>query len=220
MASSHLSCDTPKKMRTRKEIKEIGRASYRFAKWPSIMAACFTQLALMPVSMSGAGVILLAGPLAIGLNHFYIHLIQGLVEPTGDPFTQAVSGYGRKLGGYWWHFLFQFLWMFVPVVGIVKMYAYAMTPYILSDCIDVKAKDALKLSMRIMKGKKWKLFVFQLSFIGWELLNVLTLGILGIFFVSPYVKSSMACWYLEAREDALRNGIISEGQINGESPVG
>lgn len=211
-------------MKTRKEIKAFGLAAYRSAKWPAAMAALFVQMTLMAVNMSGVGAILLAGPLAIGLNHFYIHLIYSQETPTtGDPFTQAISGYGRKLGGYWWQLLFQFLWMLIPVagivVGIVKMYAYAMTPYILSDCTNVKAKDALKLSMRIMKGKKWKLFVFQLSFIGWTLLNVLTLGILGIFFVSPYMNSAMACWYLEAREDALRNGIITLEQLNGNAPI-
>ena len=94
-----------------------------------------------------------------------------------------------------------------------------MTPYILSDCPNVKAKDALKLSMRIMKGKKGRLFVFYLSFIGWGLLSCLTAGILGIFYVGPYMQSSMAVWYLEAREDALRNGVITLGQLEGTEAV-
>jgi uncharacterized membrane protein len=83
-----------------------------------------------------------------------------------------------------------------------------MTPYILADCPDVKATDALKLSMRITNGHKVDLFVLQLSWIGWGLLTGLTFGILGIVFVFPYMNTTMAGYYIELRDLAIDSGIV------------
>ena len=47
----------------------------------------------------------------------------------------------------------------------------------------------------MMYGQKWKTFVLDLSFIGWNLLSLLTLGILGVFYVAPYAHSTNAALY-------------------------
>ena len=73
--------------------------------------------------------------------------------------------------------------------------------------------------MRIMKGHKWQLFVFYLSYIGWGILCILTLGLLALFYVSPYMNSSLAVYYLEVREEALRTGAITMGQLEGTEAV-
>ncbi len=222
-------------MRTRQEIKTIGKQRFSALYWPCVGAAFLVTL--ITTAISGAASyaaeygdwsftinlagLFITGNLAIGLNYFFVQNILGC-EPVdvGTPFRVGFENYGRKLGGYLWMQLFTFLWALLFIVpGIIKSFAYAMTPYILSDCPNVKAKDALKLSMRIMKGKKGRLFVFYLSFIGWGLLSCLTAGILGIFYVGPYMQSSMAVWYLEAREDALRNGVITLGQLEGTEAV-
>ena len=116
--------------------------------------------------------------------------------------------------------LFTWLWSLLLVIpGIIKSFSYAMTPFILADCPNVRAKDALKLSMRMMAGHKGELFVFLLSFLGWQLLNLVTFGLLGVFFVEPYQNSAEAVWYLEVREEALRRGVITMDQLNGLAPV-
>ena len=90
-----------------------------------------------------------------------------------------------------------------------------MTPYILADCPDVKAKDALKLSMRMTNGHKGKLFVLLLSFYGWMLLSSLTFGILLIVFVAPYMEATMSGFYLELRDQAIASGAISAEELQG-----
>lgn len=105
------------------------------------------------------------------------------------------------------------------IPGIIKAYSYAMTPYILADCPNVKAKDALKLSMRIMNGHKGELFVLQLSFLGWMLLSCFTFGLLDLFYVTPYMYNTFATYYLEVREEALRTGVITMGQLEGTEAV-
>lgn len=72
----------------------------------------------------------------------------------------------------------------VPAVGILLMIAgfvgfmaltlwttlrYAMTNYILLDR-GIYGLEAITASKNMMKGNKWKLFVLELSFIGWYLL--------------------------------------------------
>lgn len=211
-------------MRTRKEIKALGRESFHGLYWPCVGASVLILLAVYASSMIYVGSILLTGPLLIGLNLYFTRLIHGHKESNvGVPFEAAFRNYGRHLGGYWWMQLWLFLWFLIPIAGLVmiviKGLSYSLTMYILADCPNVMAQDALKLSMRIMQGKKGKLFVFHLSFIGWHLLSALTGGLLSVFYVSPYIQSSMACWYLEAREEALRTGVVTLRQLEGTEAV-
>ena len=46
-----------------------------------------------------------------------------------------------------------------------------------------------------MQGQKWKAFVLDLSFIGWEILSLFTARILGLLFVSPYRNMTNAALY-------------------------
>ncbi len=241
-------------MRTRQEIKAIGKSRFKANYWPCVLACLLvtaiigvitsisygpTYTATINAAMSGSepeitttasggsfiggiALIILSGPLTIGLNHFFVMNVLGRSDITAlTPVTAAFNpNFGRKLGGYLWMILFVFLWsLLFWIPGIIKSFSYAMAPYILADCPNVKAKDALKLSMRIMKGHKWEFFVLELSFIGWAILGGLTMGILNIFYVDPYMNSSLATYYLEVREQALRTGVISMGQLEGTEAV-
>ena len=241
-------------MRSRQEIKAIGKERFKANYWPCVLAALLVAAVLMAISSLSSGAstsaamtaamngqepeptatfsasssiggilsLLLAGPLTIGLNYFFVMNTLGRTDRISatTPFTVAFQNYGRKLGGYLWMQLFTFLWSLLFIIpGIIKGLSYAMAPYILADCSNVKAKDALKLSMRIMNGHKWEFFVFQLSFIGWGLLGVLTLGLLDLFYVEPYMQSSLATYYLEVREEALRNGVVTMAQLEGVQEV-
>ena len=166
--------------------------------------------------------LLLGGPIAVGLNYFFVKNVRGEREELSvtTPFTEAFKNYPRKLGGSLWMGLFVFLWALLFVIpGIIKGISYSMTQYILADCPNVKARDALKLSMRMMNGHKWEYFVMGLSFLGWILLSALTLGILSVFYVDPYMRSSFAEYYLELRDEALRTGAITQGQLDGTELV-
>ena len=79
--------------------------------------------------------------------------------------------------------------VFAPLLLIpswVKSYAYRMVPYILAKDPSVTGIRVLKLSDMMTKGFKGKMFSLDLSFIGWAILSVFTIGILGIFYVNPY----------------------------------
>lgn len=88
------------------------------------------------------------------------------------------------------------LWTLLFVIpGIIKSYEYRLVDYIISEDPEMSTDEALKLSSSLMKGNKWNAFVLDLSFIGWNILSAATCGILGIFYVDPYKKSTDAALY-------------------------
>ena len=87
------------------------------------------------------------------------------------------------------------LWSLLLVVpGIIKYYSYAMTDYILKEEPEMKNNAAIEKSMAMMENNKMKLFLLDLSFIGWAILCIFTFGI-GFLFLQPYVQVSHAAFY-------------------------
>ena len=89
--------------------------------------------------------------------------------------------------------------------GIVKIFSYAMTPFILEENPELSANDAIDRSRAMMKGHKFDLFWLLLSFIGWFILALLTLGIGGLW-LQPYMQTSVAAFYEDVKADYEANG--------------
>lgn len=80
------------------------------------------------------------------------------------------------------------------VAFIIFTLAVVQVPYIIIEKEDIGVIGAMKLSMQMMKGNKWKYFVLELSFIGWGILSVITLGI-GFLWLIPYVTLAVTNFY-------------------------
>lgn len=80
------------------------------------------------------------------------------------------------------------------IAYIVFTYMVIQTPYIIIEKEDIGLVEAMKLSAKIMKGNKLKYFVFQLSFIGWAILSIVTLGI-GFLWLIPYITLASTNFY-------------------------
>lgn len=87
-------------------------------------------------------------------------------------------------------YMYLVLWAFTILMLPIKFYEYKMVTYIIATNPSLKSGDVFKLSKELMYGNKWKAFVLDLSFIGWEILTVLTFGLAGILYVNPYRKST------------------------------
>lgn len=97
--------------------------------------------------------------------------------------------------------LYIFLWSLLFVIpGIIKAYEYKMIPYLLSEDPNMDTQAAFDRSKQMMTGNKWKAFVLDLSFIGWHMLSGLTLGMLGIFYVGPYMFQTDAELYFALKD--------------------
>ena len=77
--------------------------------------------------------------------------------------------------------VYSLLWCLTIVGGFIKIYSYKLVPMIIAENPELSAKEAIKLSEDMMKGYKWRAFLIDLSFIGWDILNILTLQILVYF---------------------------------------
>lgn len=84
-------------------------------------------------------------------------------------------------------YIFVFLWSLLFIVpGIIAGYRYRFALYNLCEDPERGVMEVIRMSKEQTKGFKGQLFVLDLSFIGWQLLSSLTLGILGIW-VNPYI---------------------------------
>jgi len=157
--------------------------------------------------------------LTVNVSGTFIKVYYCQLISVSEPFSELKNNFMRKLGGMMWMYLWVYLWTLLFIIpGIIKSFAYSMTPYILASSPNVKAADALKLSMRMTDGHKGKIFVMGLSFIGWHILNFFTFGILGIFFVNPYETTSYAGLFVELRGLAVANGVIHPAELDGVDP--
>jgi len=158
--------------------------------------------------------LVIVAALQVGLHGSFLRIFRKEKTHVEDLFANFKTRFSRYLGGMLWMYLFTFLWsLLFAIPGIIKSYAYRMTSFILADSPEVKAKDAIKISMRMTKGYKGKLFVLDLSFLGWFLLSGLTCGILSIVYVMPYYTSTLAGYYEELKEQALTSGAITAEEL-------
>ncbi len=170
-------------------------------KWtPAVLATLvFTLITAAAGSIPFAGLLVVC-PLEFGFMLCFLRLVRGedCSEMVGDQFN-VFSKYGRFLGASLLVLLYTLLWCLLLIIpGIVKSYAYAMTPFILNDHPEMDAEDCIHESRMMMRGYKWKLFCLDLSFIGWALLCILTLGI-GFLWLQPWMEASHAKFYEELK---------------------
>lgn len=98
--------------------------------------------------------------------------------------------------------LFSGLWAILLIIpGIVKAYSYSQSYYIYYDSVlDEKegrnALETITASRKMMNGYKGKLFLLDLSFIGWHILAIVTLG-LGYLWLTPYIQVTRSAFYEE-----------------------
>lgn len=88
------------------------------------------------------------------------------------------------------------LWSLLFIIpGIVKSYEYRMIPYLLAENPELTEEEAFRYSRQMMYEQKLETFVLDLSFIGWDLLSGITVGIVGLFYVQPYANLTNAALY-------------------------
>lgn len=142
--------------------------------------------------------IVISGPLIVAEFRYFIALNKKENPTVGTAFTNFGKDFLGNVGAYILQSIYTFLWMLLFIIpGIIKTYAYSMTLFLKSKNPEMKAGEAIDLSQKIMDGKKWKLFCLEISFIGWALLSILTLGI-GLLFLLPYISASHVAFFEDA----------------------
>lgn len=117
-------------------------------------------------------------------------------------------------------YIFQYLWTLLFVIpGIVKFYSYSQANFIYKDLSatrDTRSMGATSFiteSRELMSGHKGRLFWLDISFIGWYIVGMVTLGI-GFLWINPYINATKAAFY-----DDLSKGKFLETPIEEDDEV-
>lgn len=109
--------------------------------------------------------------------------------------------------GNFWHTLLLtivqsvllFLWTLLMVIpGIIKGFSYSQTYFAYKIDLENGTRqrqltDYITISRRVMNGRKWELFLLELSFIGWHILGILTGGLVYLYAV-PYMNATRVAY--------------------------
>ena len=157
-------------------------------------------------------VIFVGYPITIGLARFFVHNHSGEGD-SNDLFSVFSRSYGSRVGAIFSTSLFIFLWGLLLIVpGIIKYFEYILVPYILSDSPEMPGGRARELSRMLTDGQKGSIFVLILSFLGWYALGLVCAGV-GILFVNPYYRATMAELYVTLRDTAARDGRLDPAEL-------
>ena len=96
--------------------------------------------------------------------------------------------------------IYQLLWDFTIIGGIIKRYSYRLVPMIMAENPNIKPKEAINLSRNMMNGNKFQLFKLDMSFLVYQIIDIVSMGFLGIWIFNPYYTSSVVEFYSEAKQ--------------------
>lgn len=92
------------------------------------------------------------------------------------------------------------LWSMLFVIpGLIAAYRYRFAVYNVLTDPNLSASQAIALSCEQTRGIKGELFMLDLSFIGWNLLSSLTMGLLNLW-VAPYMALCDLSYFEDARQ--------------------
>ena len=189
-----------------------------FTFFPGFKGLIVGGAALVLLAALAVGVLyfILGSVVAVGYSGFNLDLVDGQKTPEiGSLFNYfphwKTTAAARFLRGLW-----VFLWSLLFIIpGIIAGYSYAMAEYILAEHPELTAGEALQQSKEMMYGNRWRLFCLEFSFIGWDLLASLTLGVGGLW-LNPYKKAAEAAFYREISGTEYVVGGNGSGGFAGE----
>lgn len=200
---------------------EIGAAFENFFSNPLIALTTIFVIALaftVGLVIAFGWSAFVSGPVIVGKNRYFMEH-----RAFGSRFERLFWAFrsGRYMNVVkimFWKEVKIFLWSLLFVIpGIIKSYEYCMVPYILAENPQISCERAFELSRKMTKGEKWKIFVLDLSFIGWRILGVLCCCV-GQVFVEPYYEATFAELYQIMREKAHGLGFSDYNELYGFFP--
>ncbi|AIQ46962.1 hypothetical protein R70723_14540 [Paenibacillus sp. FSL R7-0273] len=179
---------------------------------PILFVALFIIIIIVVIGFAFG--ILLGSPLIVGSQRYFKRSAEGEVSMRNVGYAFHKDRYWAIVGAMLWRNFLLFLWFLLLIIpGIIKSYSYSQVPFILADNPHIGYSRAVDLSRQMTRGHKFRMFVLDLSFLGWILLGLLAFGI-GILFVQPYINATKAELYLDLRHDAVAVGLTTEYELN------
>lgn len=157
-----------------------------------------SPLSLPPVVSGFISIVvgLVAVVLSAGFIQYLMSVRKGIITPYATLFDGFLFA-GKIILLSIVQYIFIFLWSLLFIIpGIIAGYRYRFALYNLCENPEIGVMEAINMSKAQTRGHKWELFVLDLSFLGWDILCTLTLGILSIW-IMPY-RNQTDIGYFEA----------------------
>ena len=136
--------------------------------------------------------------LQVGLSHLALIVSAG-GEPKITQIFEPFKSFGRWLGLFIMIFIRVLLWSCLFIIpGIVAAYRYRQAVYLMLEDPGLGINKALKRSGELMRGYKLRLFVLDISFFFWLVLEVITFALADLF-VTPYRELTYVQFYRDLR---------------------
>ncbi|MBQ9261292.1 MAG: DUF975 family protein [Prevotella sp.] len=143
---------------------------------------------------------LLCLPLGWGFVVYFLNLIRN----DNTDYERLFDGYKDFIRIFLAEFLVNLatgIGMILLIIpGIIIGSGLVMTGFILKDDKEISAVDAMKKSWEMTDGHKGALVLLFLSFLGWIILSIFTLGI-GMLFLYPYMQTALAHCYEDLKAE-------------------
>ena len=137
---------------------------------------------------------IIGGTIQLGYAKFLLNQYNKANFQLQDLFS-CFDRFGQGFAQHFLRSLYTLLWSFLFIIpGIVKSYAYAMTPFIMAENPELSANEAIAASVELMDGHKGELFTLDLTFIGWGILAALSCNN-GHLALNPYHNAAYAVFY-------------------------
>lgn len=115
--------------------------------------------------------------------------------------SQSTENSGKAMSGI----LIGFVLLLASEIYLVMVsLKYVLSYLVAYDNPEFTGLQAVEESARLMNKNRGNYFVLMLSFIGWAILSVVTLGI-GYFFLIPYIMVSTVSFYDELKQQNTAN---------------
>lgn len=198
----------------REESKDLGFEEILGEFSPELLGILMAGLVMiMVISMVYA--LFVGYPMLVGRGRFFMAGREEDME-LRDLFYAFTSGsYLHIVKTMFLVELYTALWSLLFVIpGIIKHYEYFFVPYLLSENPTMDTRRAFELSKEMTRGRKWNIFLLEMSFLGWYFLGTICCGI-GILFVMPYYQATMAELYAASRAYVLQERITDTTELLG-----
>ena len=157
---------------------------------------------------------LFLAPLAVTLMGVFLMLIRGRDMELDDGFSYIFKETFNK--NYWHKFVLQLLsgiiigimFCLFIIPGIIFYYRYYFATMVMADKPELSGKQAIKISIKMTDNHKGELLAFDLSYIGWFFVTLITFGIAGIY-TMPYYTTARALYYENFKIRAFAEGKLT-----------
>ena len=196
----------------RKELKEKAKAMIKGYVWdlvlPFVIVSLINSLigTLFGVNSDNIYVstsaqmlsTIITLPLSFGATAYVMKFVRG-EECDIKGMFQYYKMFGPIFGVWFLTSLFSTLWALLLIIpGIIAALSYSMVNLLMIDG-NTNPMDCIRKSKEMMNGYKMDYLMLVLSFFGWLLLGIFTLGILYIWLV-PYMNVTFILYYEELKK--------------------